>query len=139
MTTWPRTTLHDRTIEPAVTTGPITGSRKVYREVGAGMRVPARRVDLTNGEHFDLYDTSGPYTDPEATIDVHRGLPRLREPWIGAREPVGGAATQLAWARAGMVTPEMEFIAAREGVDVSLVLDEVARGRAVIPANHRHP
>jgi phosphomethylpyrimidine synthase len=133
------TTLHDHTIEPAVTTGPITGSRKVYREAGDGLRVPARRVDLTNGAHFDLYDTSGPYTDSEVTIDVHRGLPRLREPWIGAREPIQGAATQLAWARAGIITREMEFIAAREGVDVSLVRDEVARGRAVIPANHRHP
>ncbi|MGH3837692.1 MAG: phosphomethylpyrimidine synthase ThiC [Pseudonocardiaceae bacterium] len=137
------TTLHnrlrDRTIEPAVTTGPITGSRKVYRDLGAGLRVPARRVDLTNGEHFDLYDTSGPYTDTDVSIDVHRGLTRLREPWIGAREPVAGAATQLAWARADIVTPEMEFIAAREGVDVALVLGEVARGRAVIPANHHHP
>src|SRR3981081_1002301 len=135
MTTWPMTTLHDRTIEPTVTTGPITGSRQVYREGGAGLRVPARRVDLTNGEHFDLYDTSGPYTDPEVTIDVHSGLSGLRAPWIGVREPVGGAATQLAWSRAGIVAREMKFIAAREGVDVSLVRDEVARGRAVIPAN----
>jgi phosphomethylpyrimidine synthase len=133
------TTLHDRTVEPAVTTGPITGSRKIYREVGDDLRVPARRVDLTNGQHFDLYDTSGPYTDPQATIDVHSGLPPLRAPWTGAREPVGGAATQLAWARAGIVTPEMEFIAAREALDVGLVRAEVARGRAVIPANHRHP
>ncbi len=140
------TALHDRTITPAVTTGPITGSRKVYREVGddaAGLRVPVRRVDLTGGEHFDLYDTSGPYTDPEATIDVHSGLPRLRAGWIAEREPVrgpvDGAATQLAWARAGVSTREMEFIAAREGVDVELVRAEVARGRAVIPANHRHP
>ncbi len=136
------TTLHDRTITPAVTTGPITGSRKVYREVGddaAGLRVPVRRVDLTGGEHFDLYDTSGPYTDPETTIDVHSGLPPLRAQWIAEREPVCGAATQLAWARAGVSTREMEFIAAREGVDVELVRAEVARGRAVIPANHRHP
>jgi phosphomethylpyrimidine synthase len=137
--TVPHNRLHDRTIEPAVTTGPITGSRKVYREVGDGLRVPARRVDLTNGEHFDLYDTSGPYTDTDVAIDVHRGLPRLREPWIRTRDPLPGAATQLAWARAGIVTREMEFIAAREGVDVSLVRDEVARGRAVIPANHQHP
>ncbi|MDQ3824586.1 MAG: phosphomethylpyrimidine synthase, partial [Actinomycetota bacterium] len=86
------TALHDRTIKPAVTTGPITGSRKIYREVGA-LRVPARRVELTNGEHVDLYDTSGPYTDPDATIDVHRGLPMLRESWIAGREP----STQLAW------------------------------------------
>ncbi|HEY3691933.1 MAG TPA: phosphomethylpyrimidine synthase ThiC [Pseudonocardiaceae bacterium] len=133
------TTLHDRTVKPAVTTGPITGSRKIYREVAGGLRVPARRVDLTNGEHFDLYDTSGPYTDPQACIDVHNGLLPLRAPWIAARQPVGGAATQLAWARAGIVTPEMEFIAAREALDVELVRAEVARGRAVIPANHRHP
>jgi phosphomethylpyrimidine synthase len=135
MTTQPFTTVRDHTIEPAVTTGPITGSRKVYRVLGDGLRVPVRRVELTNGEHIDLYDTSGPYTDPEATIDVHRGLPGLREPWIAARQP----STQLAWARAGIVTREMEFIAAREGVDVELVRTEVARGRAVIPANHRHP
>jgi phosphomethylpyrimidine synthase len=131
--------LRDRTVEPAVTTGPITGSRKVYRDVGEELRVPARRVDLTNGAHLDLYDTSGPYTDPAATIDVREGLPRLRESWTGTRQPVGGAATQLAWARAGIVTEEMTFIAAREGVDVELVRAEVARGRAVIPANHRHP
>jgi phosphomethylpyrimidine synthase len=99
------------------------------------LRVPARRVELSNGEHVDLYDTSGPYTDPDAFIDVHRGLSKLREPWIAAREP----ATQLAWARSGVITPEMEFIAAREGVDVELVRSEVARGRAIIPANHRHP
>jgi phosphomethylpyrimidine synthase len=131
--------LRDRTVEPAVTTGPITGSRKIYREVGDGLRVPARRVDLSNGDHFDLYDTSGPYTDPQASIDVHNGLLPLRTPWIGARDPVGDAATQLAWARAGIVTPEMEFIANREALDVELVRTEVARGRAVIPANHRHP
>ncbi|MBV9160189.1 MAG: phosphomethylpyrimidine synthase ThiC [Pseudonocardiales bacterium] len=131
--------LRDRTVAPAVTTGPINGSRKVYREVGDGLRVPARRVDLTNGTHLDLYDTSGLYTDPEATIDVRKGLPRLRQGWIARREPVRGAATQLAWARAGIVTQEMEFIAARESVDVELVRTEVARGRAVIPANHRHP
>jgi len=126
--------LRDATIKPAITTGPITGSRKVYRQVGQ-LRVPARRVELSNGEHVDLYDTSGPYTDPDAFIDVHRGLPKLREPWIAAREP----STQLAWARSGVVTPEMEFIAAREGVDVELVRSEVARGRAIIPVNHRHP
>ncbi len=133
------TTLHDRTIVPSVTTGPITGSHKVYREIDGGLRVPSRRVAMTNGEHVDLYDTSGPYTDDEARIDVHSGLQPVRRLWIAEREPVGGAATQLAWARAGLVTREMDFIAAREGVDVSLVRDEVARGRAVIPANRCHP
>ncbi|MEO7196212.1 MAG: phosphomethylpyrimidine synthase ThiC [Pseudonocardiaceae bacterium] len=131
--------LRDDTVEPAVTTGPITGSRKVYREVGDGLRVPARRVDLANDSHLDLYDTSGPYTDPQTTIDVREGLPRLRQGWTARHEPVRGAVTQLGWARAAVVTREMEFIAAREGVDVELVRTEVARGRAVIPANHRHP
>ena len=126
---------NDGAVTPTVTTGPITGSRKVYREVGDGLRVPQRRVDLETGEHLDLYDTSGPYTDADVAIDVRRGLPALRADWIAAREP----STQLAWARAGVLTPEMEFIAAREGVDPSLILAEVARGRAVIPANSRHP
>jgi len=133
------TALDDRTVSPSVTTGPIQGSRKVYVEGPDGLRIPVRRVELTNGEHFDLYDTSGPYTDDAATIDVRKGLPKLRQKWIDAREPVDGAATQLAWARAGIVTPEMRFIAVREGVDVELVRSEVARGRAVIPANRNHP
>ncbi|GAA3893465.1 phosphomethylpyrimidine synthase ThiC [Saccharothrix violaceirubra] len=133
------TALDDRSVRPSVTTGPISGSRKVYREVGDGVRVPFRRVDLTNGEHVDLYDTSGPYTDSAVTIDVHSGLPRSRADWIAAREPVNGASTQLAWARAGVVTPEMRFVAAREGVDPEFVRAEVAVGRAVIPLNRNHP
>jgi phosphomethylpyrimidine synthase len=133
------TALDDRTVSPEITTGPIQGSRKVYVDGPDGIRVPVRRVELTNGEHFDLYDTSGPYTDDDATIDVRAGLPKLRADWIAARAPVDGAATQLAWARAGIVTPEMRFIAIREGVDVELVREEVARGRAVIPANRCHP
>ncbi|MFE9743811.1 phosphomethylpyrimidine synthase ThiC [Saccharothrix saharensis] len=133
------TALDDRSVKPSVTTGPISGSRKVYREVGDGVRVPFRRVGLTNGEHVDLYDTSGPYTDDSATIDVHSGLPRLRADWIAAREPVGGAVTQLAYAKAGVVTPEMRFVAAREGMSPEFVRDEVAIGRAVIPLNRNHP
>ncbi len=119
-------------VRPSVTTGPISGSEKIYRgELG----VPARRVHLTNGEHFDLYDTSGPYTDAAASIDVQAGLPALRRDWIAGREPL----TQLAHARAGTVTEEMRYIAVREGVDPEFVRDEVARGRAVIPVNRRHP
>src|SRR3979409_1605166 len=97
------TALADRSISPTVTTGPFTGSRKVYQEAN-GLRVPLRRVDLTNGEHVDLYDTSGPYTDPDTIIDVHNGLPELRADWIAQREPVNGAVTQLAYAKAGTVT-----------------------------------
>jgi len=120
------------TIRPAVTTGPISGSEKIYRgELG----VPARRVHLTNGEHFDLYDTSGPYTDASAGIDVQAGLPALRREWIAGREP----RTQLGHARAGVITEEMRYVALREGLDPELVRAEVARGRAVIPANRRHP
>lgn len=119
-------------VRPTVTTGPISGSEKIYRgELG----VPARRVHLTNGEHFDLYDTSGPYTDSSATIDVQAGLPALRRDWIAGREPL----TQLAHARAGTITEEMRYVAVREGVDPEFVRAEVARGRAVIPANRRHP
>ncbi|MEV0792836.1 phosphomethylpyrimidine synthase ThiC [Kribbella sp. NPDC050459] len=120
------------TIRPAVTTGPISGSEKIYRgELG----VPARRVHLTNGEHFDLYDTSGPYTDASAGIDVQAGLPALRREWIAGREP----RTQLGHARAGVITEEMRYVALREGLDPEFVRAEVARGRAVIPANRRHP
>jgi phosphomethylpyrimidine synthase len=118
-------------VDTTVTTGPITGSSKVYREVD-GLRVPFRRVHLTNGEHLDLYDTSGPYTDPDAAIDLRAGLP-------GRPGVVTDRGTQLQRARAGEITAEMAFIAAREGVPAELVRDEVARGRAVIPANHNHP
>jgi phosphomethylpyrimidine synthase len=124
---------------PHVTTGPIRGSHKHYVDGPAGPAVPVRRISLSNGEHHDVYDTSGPYTDDSATINVRAGLPRLREPWIAGREPVGGAATQLAYARAGIITDEMRFIAIREGTDAELVRSEVARGRAVIPANRCHP
>ncbi len=68
-------------------------------------------------------------------IDLHAGLPRLREPWVSSREP----GTQMSWARAGIVTPEMAYIAVRERCDAELVRAEVARGRAVIPANRNHP
>ncbi len=122
------------TIEPSVTTGPIAGSSKVYRDLEGfgGMQVPFRRVHLSTGDHFDLYDTSGPYTDTDAVIDLAAGLP----PRPGV---VRDRGTQLQRARAGEITAEMAFIAAREGMPAELVRDEVARGRAIIPANHNHP
>src|SRR5437879_1239118 len=122
------------TVEPSVTTGPIAGSSKAYRELDGvpGARVPFRRVHLSTGDHFDLYDTSGPYTDADATIDLTAGLPA--RPGV-----VRDGGTQLQRARAGEITAEMAFIAAREDVSAELVRDEVARGRAVIPANHNHP
>ena len=114
-------------VNPEITTGPIAGSSKVYRD-----GVPFRRVHLSNGEHLDLYDTSGLYTDSDAVIDLHAGLPA--RPGV-----IADRGTQLQRARNGEITAEMAFIAAREGVPAELVRDEVARGRAVIPANHRHP
>ncbi|MFY7068820.1 phosphomethylpyrimidine synthase ThiC [Nocardiopsis changdeensis] len=129
--------------EHRVTTGPIMGSSKVYRDIetpeGFTLRIPGRRVGLTDGGHFDLYDTSGPYTDDTAHIDVRAGLPALRGEWIRSRTPVNGADTQLAHAKAGTITPEMRFVAEREGLDPEFVRSEVAVGRAVIPANRRHP
>ena len=119
-----------------VTTGPIQGRVTHYQEVD-GLRIPVRRINLTNGEHFDVFDTSGPYTDDNAVIDLDAGLPKLRDEWD--TPSVDGPPTQLAWARQGIITPEMRFIAAREGVSPELVRDEVALGRAVIPANHNHP
>ncbi|WP_111510398.1 phosphomethylpyrimidine synthase ThiC [Mycobacterium kyogaense] len=115
-----------------VTTGPITGSSKVYLPQDSGAKVPVRRVHLSTGDHLDLYDTSGPYTDSAAIIDLEAGLP-------ARAGVVADRGTQLQRARAGEITAEMVFVAAREGVDPELVRDEVARGRAVIPANHHHP
>jgi phosphomethylpyrimidine synthase len=123
-------------VRPSVTTGPIMGSRKAYR---GELHVPVREVPLTNGDVVTLYDTSGPYTDPDHPLDLVNGLPAKRAGWIAGRKPVNGAVTQLAYARAGEITTEMEFIAEREGLPVELVRDEVAAGRAVIPANVNHP
>jgi phosphomethylpyrimidine synthase len=94
-------------------------------------------VHLTNGESLDLYDTSG----PEGS-DARAGLPHLRAPWIEARLRSGhddGNRSQMHYARRGIVTAEMAFAAAREGVDPELVRSEIARGRAIMPANIRHP
>ena len=199
----------------ALTREPFPASRKIYLTGSTpDMRVPLREVALSNGEQVALYDTSGPYTDPDAVIDVHRGLPEVRGSWIEARgdtEPYDGRArqalddgvkheardldrieqlraaaaalqrtprraksgmnvTQMHYARRGIVTPEMEFVALRENgkrewmreylsdaereqrlrgdargarlpevVTPEFVRDEVARGRAIIPANINHP
>jgi len=98
------------------------------------LQVPMREVRLGGGEPpVRLYDTSGPQGH-----DVRGGLPKLREPWVAARRATGDAGTQLSWARKGVVTPEMEFVAAREGLPAELVRDEVARGRAIVPSNVNH-
>ncbi|GII97405.1 phosphomethylpyrimidine synthase ThiC [Sinosporangium siamense] len=147
---------------------------KIYLDGPNGLRVPMREITLSNGHRVELYDTSGPYTDPHVATDVRRGLPALRQPWIigrgdvsrydgrpptpaddGRRESPDEAAfqgerrrplraasapvTQLAYARRGEITREMEFVALREGVTPEFVRSEIAAGRAIIPANVNHP
>ena len=156
-------------------------SRKVYAPGSrADIRVPFREVALTptsgrfgseDNPPLQVYDTSGPYTDAAAQLDLGQGLPPLRRPWILEREDVeeypatpvyrngskdrgqsfpgltrqplrgrtGRPVTQMHYARQGIVTPEMEFIAIREGVSPQFVREEVARGRAIIPSNINHP
>jgi len=211
---------------PAVTTGPLVGSRKVYASGCAhpDIRVPFREVALhpsANEPPLTIYDPSGPYTDANATIDIDAGLARPRAQWVLARgdiEEIEGRAvqdvdngsvspekltpafpvkhkvlrakgdacvTQLEYARRGIITPEMEFVAIRENmrrqvwtagapagntgsasatlagegaggpdalprdgesfgasipdfVTPEFVRSEIARGRAIIPANINH-
>ncbi|WP_412544270.1 phosphomethylpyrimidine synthase ThiC [Longispora sp. K20-0274] len=128
--------------------------RKVYVEGSRpDIQVPFAEVHLTNDDPpVRLYDTSGPGSDPEV------GLPQLRAHWIMERGDVeevpaegtatvgqtvrkakpGARPTQLYYARQGTVTPEMEFVAIREGVTGEFVRDEIAAGRAIIPNNVNH-
>ncbi len=177
----------------AESSAPLPASRKDYLRTKSGARVPVRVIELSTGEEVAVYDTSGPYSDPAVDIDTSRGLDgSQRCAWIDARGEAaeragsgaadgkvpegmlrkprradfGGCVTQLRHARAGRVTEEMEFVAARENqraaesgdeererrlagdpmgaslpaeVTPEFVRDEVARGRAIIPANVNHP
>ncbi|QOT71337.1 phosphomethylpyrimidine synthase ThiC [Sphingobium fuliginis] len=187
--------------EMRVTTGPIRGSRKIH--VGP-LKVAMREIDLEPGSGeapVRVYDTSGPYTDPDARIDIMAGLPTLRRDWIIGRGDVeeydaraiqpednglkgpdrsggvqpfpntvkrplraraGANVSQMHYARRGIITPEMEYVAERENlgrarlaeyvrdgqdwgasipdyVTPEFVREEVARGRAIIPSNINHP
>jgi phosphomethylpyrimidine synthase len=116
--------------------------RKTYLTDAHGtLRVPMREVVLSNGGSILLYDTSGPYTDQDLRTDVRAGLPKLRAPWTAERaaKKASGARTQLGYARRGEITTEMRFVALREGMSPEKVREEVAAGRAVIPANVNHP
>ncbi|MGE8248485.1 MAG: phosphomethylpyrimidine synthase ThiC, partial [Stenotrophomonas bentonitica] len=193
-------------------TRPIPGSRKIHVPGSrSDLQVPMREIVLTRtptlfgGEEnapVTVYDTSGPYTDPNARIDLSVGLPPLRAGWVAERGDTdvldglssafgrsretdarldavrfpsrlqprrarsGANVTQMHYARRGIITPEMEFVAIRENqrieaiVDAALlrqhpgeafgasiparitpefVRDEIARGRAVLPNNINHP
>jgi phosphomethylpyrimidine synthase len=100
------------------------------------VRVPFRRIALASGEPpIEVYDTFGP-----RAVDLQRGLPKLRQPWIDRRVARGDANfSQMHCARQGEITEEMRFVALRENVTPEFVRDEVARGRAIIPANRKHP
>ena len=112
-------------------------SHKCTQEVAFGdqtLSVPLRRVHLSNGTSLDLYDTTGPQG-----CDPRRGLPKLRAEWVARRTARGDRNySQMHYARAGLLTEEMAFVAAREGVSPEFVRSELARGRAIIPANRRH-
>jgi phosphomethylpyrimidine synthase len=197
-----------------VTTGALPASRKIYVEGSdrlMGVGVAMREIALTDNcePALPVYDTSGPYTDESAKIDIHKGLAALRAEWIESRGDVerytgravrpedngykahqkievmefahapkqplrgkdGASVTQMAYAKRGIITPEMEYIAIRENTKLQeykaaagdlqrpdnmhpanpmgakipdvitpeFVRDEVARGRAIIPANINHP
>ena len=122
-------------------------SRKIHIDGPHGIRVPMREVQLAEGNGaVQLYDTSGP-----RGFSAEMGLPALRAAWIRSRGDVeetatrrvraqsGRAVTQIHYARRGEVTPEMEFIATREGLPAEFIRSEVARGRAIIPSNVNHP
>lgn len=113
---------------------------------------PTPGVKLPPNEPVDVYDTSSVYGDPKAAIDVKAGLKKVRQNWIQDRhrenKQNNQGITQLAYARRGLVTPEMEFIALRENmgrehlanpITPEFVRDEVASGRAIIPVNTHHP
>lgn len=119
---------------------PLPGSKKVYikGKLFDDVRVPFRQVTHAKNQKLNLYDTSGPYTDPEITLDILKGIPPIRKNWIASRKSAK-CVTQLAFAHKGTVTPEMEFVALREGVAPKFVRDEIACGRAFLPANINHP
>ena len=193
-----------------VTTGAIVGSKKVYipAQSSPNIAVPFREIELSVGATspvFRVYDTSGPYTDTSANIDINHGLPRIRQQWIidrgdveeyagrtiqpadngfvsekqrVAQFPVSNkplraknntAVTQMGYAKAGIITPEMDYIATRENlaraqlnadalkntfrqadgesfgatlpeyITAEFVRSEIASGRAIIPCNINHP
>jgi len=147
------------------------GHRVYVRDEENRVQVPMREIRLTKpNPPVRLYDTSGPYGDPDHQVDLDRGLPPLRRPWIAGRGDVqpsaeagsqydpprirrvdlpegrpamrakpGRRPTQMHYAKRGEITDEMQYVALREGVEPDLVRREVARGRAIIPANVNHP
>ena len=131
-------------------TRPFPNSRKVYVQGSRpDIQVPFREISLSDTKSLQkneknapvlVYDTSGPYTDPDFKPNLNAGLPHLRKKWIEERKARGDKNfSQMHYARKGEITPEMEFVALRENLKPEFVREEVARGRAIIPANINHP
>lgn len=136
---------------------PFPQSRKIYvpGKLFPDLKVAMREITLDDPKCpvLPVYDTSGAYGDPDKTIDVKKGLERIREPWIRERqEKDGGHKTQMQYAREGIITREMEYVAIRENqkmdeifgsngdaITPEFVRKELAEGRAIIPANVKHP
>ena len=120
--------------------GPFAASSRVYVE-DVDVRVPFREVAVEAGKsQFRVYDTTGPHFESRTADELSSGLPKLRAPWIDARIRRDGAnQTQMAYARRGLVTEEMRFVAIRENVTPEFVREEIARGRAILPNNMNHP
>ncbi len=110
-------------------------STRVFKTDGV-VSAPFRRISVDEQEQpLDVYDTFGP-----RDVDPRQGLPKLRQPWIDRRAARGDIqVSQMHYARKGEITEEMRFVALRESVTPEFVRDEVAQGRAIIPANRRHP
>ncbi|MCB1156219.1 MAG: phosphomethylpyrimidine synthase ThiC [Leptospiraceae bacterium] len=99
-----------------------------------GHTIPTRKVNLSDGSSIELYDTRGPQG-----FDPREGIPKRRKDWLAKRLQSGiQNPTQLYYAKKGELTEEMQFVALREGLKPEFVLSEVARGRAIIPANINH-
>jgi len=108
-------------------------SRRISLGTVGGMSIPGREIPLSTGEHLPMYDVSGPTHQPGGE------LPKGRAPWVKARKERGDTNfSQLHYARKGMITEEMRFVALREGVSEEFVRSEIAAGRAIIPANICH-
>ncbi|MEC8495525.1 MAG: phosphomethylpyrimidine synthase ThiC [Planctomycetota bacterium] len=138
-------TVPERSQEPAIDAlepfeVSFPSSHKIHERIewnGHELLVPKRRIHLSNDDPpVDVYDTSGPQG-----CDVREGVPKPRAEWIAKRRATNesGNFSQMHYARRGVVTEEMAYVAAREGVDPEFVRSEIARGRAVLPANVNHP
>ncbi|PJZ68456.1 phosphomethylpyrimidine synthase [Leptospira perolatii] len=112
----------------------------IQAEFAAKHSIPSKKINLTDGTSYSTYSTEGPWGGDNLTIDMRVGIPKLREEWIRKRVERGDQNhSQMFYAKRGILTEEMRYVALREGMDPEFVRSEVARGRAIIPSNRKHP